>query len=238
MTETVAVRVADVYYDIKMHPPSAIDGLVDWLRFGRREQPKKPERLRIGPINLRIRSGVVFGLSVSHALLRSKLFASIEGREAPAAGEVVVSGKASSAPRIRREFTPQLSVTEALMAGLLVDGGDVDDAKRRLEAAFLFAGMLDLAFVKIQDISEVDRARLAVAACLFREADIFLLDEISLLFNRPTLDKIYGRAALLAASGRTVILASSDEEWLKNNCAQVANLNSLFKTKKTALLQN
>ncbi|MDF3809997.1 MULTISPECIES: hypothetical protein [Rhodopseudomonas] len=179
----------------------------------------------------------MFGLAVSHALLRSKLFASIEGRETPATGTVEVSGKVSSASQIRTELAPALSVSNALMAALLIGAGGADAAKRRLEAAFLFAGLLDLAYVSIGDISEVDRAKLAVAACLFGEADIFLLDEMSLLFNREMLEKICGRAALLAAEGKTVILASSNDDWLKGSCGQVANLGNLYKTKKSTLLQ-
>lgn len=227
MTETAAdfsVQITDAYYDIATRRPTLIDAFVDWLPFGRRERPLKRDQLRLGKASLQIRRGVVFGLAVSNALLRSKVFASIEGREAPAEGTVLVKGSVASAPRIRGDLSSSMSVSEALMEVLLVSGGDRDQAKRRLEASILFAGMLDLAYVKIQDVSESDRARLAVAACLFREADIFLLDEISLIFDRATLEKICGRAALLAASGKTVVLASTNYDWLKANCTALVGL--------------
>ena len=227
MTETAAdfeIQVIAAQYEISMSPPTAIDRFVQWIPFGRRELPLKLDRLRMEIAHLQIRRGLVYGLAVSNALLRSKLFGSIEGREAPSGGVVQVKGRVSSASEIRNALAPSLSVSEALLAAVTGPGGDMDRAKRWFEASFLFSGMLDLAYVKIQDISELDRARIAATACLFREADIYLLDEISLVFDQSMIKKICGRAALLAASGKTVVLASADRDWLQSNCNAVISI--------------
>lgn len=229
MTEAVAtepaVQIIGASFDVRMNRATTIDTVVEWLPFGRREGPVRSAQLRIGGVSLSIPHGRVSGLFISEPLLRSKIFASIEGRDPPSEGRVVVSGSVSSSAELRDALPQQATVSDALLAGLRF-GVDSDNAKRRLEPTFLFAGMLKLAYVKIRDLSDMDRAKLAVAICLFREADIFLLDELSLIFDDATLLKICSRASLLAASGKTVILASGNQEWLGANCDEVAAIQS------------
>ncbi|MGP9813735.1 ATP-binding cassette domain-containing protein [Rhodopseudomonas sp. NSM] len=226
MTQDEVVHVAGACFDIETQPPSAADALVGWLRFGRRDHPHKPKQLRLGPIDLQIRAGSVLGILGPRPLLHRKLFTSIEGREAPSAGTIRVTGRVSSAAAIRDGLQPRHSVADALSAALVSPGGDPDAAKRRLEVAFLFAGMLDLAYVLVRDISEMDRARIAVTACLFRDADIYLLDEMSLMFDPQMLGKIRGHAAVMAASGKTVVLASASDDWLRSASDVIVELGA------------
>lgn len=208
------VQITGACFDVEMQPPSAADALVQWLQFGRREQPRRSSQFSFGPIDLSIGRGALVCLSGSTPLLNQKVFAGIDGRKRPSAGAIVVNGLVSSAPRTRATLSNDASVGEALMDGLLALDRDADEAKRQIETAFLFAGLLDLAFVRVREVSEIDRARIATAACLLCDADVYLLDEISLMYDTGMRDKIRARVRLLAASGKTVILATSTPDWL------------------------
>ncbi|WP_420132105.1 hypothetical protein [Rhodopseudomonas sp.] len=222
------VQMTGACFDVETQSPSAADALVRWLEFGRREQPRRSAQFRFGPMDLKIQRGALLVLSHSSPLLNHKLFACIDGRERAAAGSVVVNGVVSSAARIRGALSDSSSVSDALMTGLRMPDGDADEAKRRIESAFLFAGMLDLAYVRIKDIAEIDRARIAMTACLLRDADLYLLDEMALLFDASMSEKIHARAQLLAASGKTVVLATSAPEWLRDPSFPAAELNMGF----------
>ncbi|MFC0239698.1 hypothetical protein [Rhodopseudomonas telluris] len=222
------VQMTGACFDVETLSPSAADALVRWLEFGRREQPRRSAQFRFGPMDLKIQRGALLILSHSSPLLNHKLFACIDGRNRAAAGSLVVNGVVSSAAKIRAALSERDSVADALMAGLRMPDGDADEAQRRIESAFLFAGMLDLAYVRIKDIAEIDRARIAMTACLLRDADLYLLDEMALMFDTGMREKIHTRAQLLAASGKTVVLATSSPEWLQDPSFPATELNLSF----------
>jgi ABC-type polysaccharide/polyol phosphate transport system ATPase subunit len=220
----VAIDVKDALFEIVQPRASLLDRVVEALPFGRRETPTRASALTTGPMNFKIRKATRHGLLVSSATARSKLYDTIVGDVKPTSGEVRVAGSVSSAVQIRRQFSRRATVLDELRRALWVHRSGLDEAERNWEAAILFAGMLDSAHSRMRDLSELDHARLATAACVFRKADIYLLDELSLLQVPSVLERIAGKTALLGALGKTVVLASVNPDWLRRNCNDVATI--------------
>lgn len=176
--------------------------------------------------------GVVQGASGSG---RSSLLLATAGRMRDLTGHGTCAGhdlvRASAAIRSRTavarladlvDLEPQLTVGESLVERSLTEGISTPAAESALTA---IEGLFGVTFPRralVEDLSRLDRGRLALALAALRPAELIIFDDVDRDLDPTDQHQLYAAMLLIAATGCAVLASTTTAETIPSAATVVA----------------
>lgn len=207
-----------------------------------------PPLLRVSHLGLTSQHGPVFS-DVSFALAphtlgvvhghsgsgRSSLLLAAAGRMRGLTGHGSCAGhdllRASAAIRSRTavarladlvDLEPQLTVQESLVERSLTEGISASAAESALTAIESLFGLAFPRRVLIEDLSRLDRGRLALALAALRPAELIIFDDVDRDLDPTDQGQLYAAMTIIAATGCAVLASTTTAQAIPNAATVVA----------------
>jgi len=190
--------------------------------------------------NLHIREGDFLGIRGDSGKGKTTLLNIILGFVTPEAGEVAINGAVSS-PRDRPQYWSRIAyvkqqpfiIHDTLRVNITLDETHFD--KERLDRVVAMAGLdelirklpggLDAVIAENgKNISGGQRQRIAVARALYKDPDLFLLDEPFSELDEASEERLLETFRQLAAAGKIVVMITHKRESL-TWCTETVSLD-------------
>ena len=176
-------------------------------------------------VSLRVSPGECLGLLGPNGAGKSTLLRVAAGIYAPTSGGVQRRGRAAFLG-LGTLWRPELSARENAELGLLLMGLTRRAARARLDPALDFAGLRDAAEVRLAELSAGQAARLAFAAAVNSDAELFFIDEMLSVGDAAFQERCTAALCDLRRAGRAFLVASHDEGLLGRLGAAVVRVEA------------
>lgn len=175
-------------------------------------------------VSFDVERGECLGVTGPNGAGKSTLLGLLAGILEPTSGTVEVSGRTSTFFSPHAGQQAELSVRDNIeIAGILM-GLRRRELKRREDAILDFAGLTDVAEVRLGELSSGQVARAAFSTMIHSDIDLLLVDEALSAGDRAFQDKCRSAFARLRSEGKTLIVASHDEALLRSLAARPMRL--------------
>lgn len=188
-------------------------------------------RLILDAVTFVVPAGTAVGVVAPNGAGKSLLLDIVAGFVAPSSGRVRLFGHDPRASALRGQVAtlPQRALADTVdrVGSFLrhIAGLEGLDATGAVPAILERLALADLATVRICDLSEGVRQRVALAVVLLGRPRIVLLDEPTLGLD-PAGQQAVGTAVAELQTRATVLVASSDPATVESLCAEVVGLGS------------
>lgn len=215
MSDEVAISVRDVTKKYRLFT-SPTDRFKEALHPLRKRYHHEFWALK--GINFDIRRGQVVGLVGRNGVGKSTLLQIIAGILQPTSGTVTVNGLTSALLELGAGFNHEFTGRDNVILNGAIVGRSRTEMLRRLPDIEAFAAIGEFFDQPVKTYSSGMFARLAFAAAVNLDPDVFIIDEILAVGDIRFQNKCYSKLEDLQSRKKTIIIVSHDPEAIIRHC--------------------
>lgn len=232
MKDNIAIEIINVTKKYVMHheKPTLVERL-----FSHKDEIFTALR----NINLTIKKGERVGVIGANGSGKTTFLKIVSGIATPTTGKVVVKGKIVSLIDLEAGFHPDLTGLQNIYLNGMILGMKNSEIKSSLKNIIEFANIGKFIDTQLFTYSQGMKLRLSFAVAIHVNPDILILDENISVGDIDFQKKCVEKLAEFIKCGKTLIIASHDLNYLKDNCNRVVYLKNgrLFKTGRIDLIE-
>jgi len=191
--------------------------------------PKKKQQVlkkAVDRLSLSIDRGSVVGIQGVNGSGKSTFIKLLAGITRPSSGRVLLRGKVASLLEVGTGFHPDLSGRENIFLNGSILGMSRKYIQSKYDEILAFSELEAYEDVAIKKYSTGMEMRLAFAVAIHIESDIILLDEVLAVGDPAFRQKCIRRLKQLAASHKTILIVSHNQDMLHQLCDRMLTFES------------
>jgi ABC-2 type transport system ATP-binding protein len=175
----------------------------------------------VNGVSFTIEEGESVGLMGLNGSGKSTLLKMINGVMKPDKGEVLTRGRIAGLIATGAGFHPQISGRDNVYLNAAILGMTEAETDKKFDAIVEFADIGKFLDTPVGHYSSGMFARLGFAVAVHTDSDIFLIDEVLAVGDRPFKRKCMARMQEIRAEGRTMVYVSHAAGSVKKMCDRV-----------------
>ena len=172
-------------------------------------------------VDLSVEQGESIGLMGLNGSGKSTLLKLINGVMRPDSGQVLTRGRIAGLIATGAGFHPQLSGRENLILNAAILGMSEAETKRKFDQIVEFADIGRHLDSPVGNYSSGQFSRLGFAVAVHTDSDIFLIDEVLAVGDKPFKKKCLARMEEIRREGRTMFYVSHSAPSVRRMCDRV-----------------
>ena len=216
MTESIVVRGASKQFTMRYHRT-----IKQITIAAMRRQKISDDFLAVNDVSFTIEQGESVGLMGLNGSGKSTLLKLINGVMKPDAGEVLTRGRIAGLIATGAGFHPQLTGRDNVFLNAAILGMSEAETNRKFDAIVEFADIGKFLDTPVGHYSSGMFSRLGFAVAVHTDSDIFLIDEVLAVGDRPFKRKCMARMQEIRAEGRTMVYVSHAAGSVRKMCDRV-----------------
>jgi ABC-2 type transport system ATP-binding protein len=186
-----------------------------------RRQPISESFKAVDDVSFTIEQGESVGLMGLNGSGKSTLLKLINGVMRPDSGEVLTRGRIAGLIATGAGFHPQLTGRDNVFLNAAILGMSEAETKRKFDQIVEFADIGKFLDTPVGHYSSGMFSRLGFAVAVHTDSDIFLVDEVLAVGDRPFKRKCLQRMQEIREEGRTLIYVSHAAGSVRKMCDRV-----------------
>ena len=216
MTESIVVENVTKSFTMRYHRT------IKQMSIARvRGQEISETFLAVDDVSFRVDQGESIGLMGLNGSGKSTLLKLINGVMKPDTGSVLTRGRIAGLIATGAGFHPQLTGRENVFLNAAILGMTEKETKAKFDDIVEFADVGKFLDVPVGNYSSGMFARLGFAVAVHTDSDIFLVDEVLAVGDRPFKRKCIARMEEIRATGRTLFYVSHAPGSVRKMCERV-----------------
>ena len=216
MTESVVCRDATKLFTMRYHRT-----IKQITIAALRKQAISESFEAVNDVSFTIEQGESVGLMGLNGSGKSTLLKLINGVMKPDRGEVLTRGRIAGLIATGAGFHPQISGRDNVFLNAAILGMSEAETNRKFDQIVEFADIGKFLDTPVGHYSSGMFARLGFAVAVHTDSDIFLIDEVLAVGDRPFKRKCMARMQEIRAEGRTMVYVSHAAGSVKKMCDRV-----------------
>ena len=216
MTESIVVRDVTKTFTMRYHR-TIKQMTVAMLR----KQAISDDFLALDDISFTVQQGEAIGLMGLNGSGKSTLLKIINGVMKPDGGSVLTRGRIAGLIATGAGFHPQLTGRENVYLNAAILGMSEAETNRKFDQIVEFADIGRFLDTPVGHYSSGMFSRLGFAVAVHTDSDIFLVDEVLAVGDKPFKRKCIARMEEIKAEGRTLFYVSHSAPSVKRMCERV-----------------
>jgi ABC-2 type transport system ATP-binding protein len=177
--------------------------------------------LALDGVDFRIEQGESVGLMGLNGSGKSTLLKLINGVMKPDTGTVQTRGRIAGLIATGAGFHPQLTGRDNVFLNAAILGMSEAETNRKLDAIIEFADIGKFLDTPVGHYSSGMFSRLGFAVAVHTDSDIFLVDEVLAVGDKPFKKKCINRMEEIKKEGRTLVYVSHSAPSVRRMCERV-----------------
>jgi ABC-2 type transport system ATP-binding protein len=177
--------------------------------------------LALDDVSFTVQQGEAIGLMGLNGSGKSTLLKIINGVMKPDAGSVLTRGRIAGLIATGAGFHPQLTGRDNVYLNAAILGMSQAETDRKFEQIVEFADVGKFLDTPVGHYSSGMFSRLGFAVAVHTDSDIFLVDEVLAVGDKPFKKKCIARMEEIKAEGRTLFYVSHSGPSVKRMCDRV-----------------
>jgi len=186
-----------------------------------RGQDLRDSFLALDDVSFEVKQGESIGLMGLNGSGKSTLLKIVNGIMRPDTGSVLTRGRISGLIATGAGFHPQLSGRENVYLNAAILGMSEAETRRKFDEIVDFAQVGKFLDTQVGHYSSGMFARLGFAVAVHVDSDIFLVDEVLAVGDKPFKKKCMEKIAEIRAEGRTLFYVSHAPGSVRKVCDRV-----------------
>src|SRR5687767_603866 len=186
-----------------------------------RRQEIKNSFLALDDVSFTVEQGESIGLMGLNGSGKSTLLKVINGVMRPDSGSVLTRGRIAGLIATGAGFHPQLTGRENIYLNAAILGMSEADTNRKFDDIIEFADIGKFLETPVGHYSSGMFSRLGFAVAVHTDSDIFLVDEVLAVGDKPFKRKCIARMEEIKKEGRTLFYVSHSAPSVKRMCDRV-----------------
>jgi ABC-2 type transport system ATP-binding protein len=186
-----------------------------------RRQEISDSFLALQDVSFTVQQGEAIGLMGLNGSGKSTLLKIINGVMRPDAGEVRTRGRIAGLIATGAGFHPQLTGRENIYLNAAILGMSDAETRRKFDDIIEFADVGKFLDTPVGHYSSGMFSRLGFAVAVHTDSDIFLVDEVLAVGDKPFKRKCIARMEEIKKEGRTLFYVSHSAPSVKRMCERV-----------------
>ena len=175
----------------------------------------------VDDVSFTIQQGESVGLMGLNGSGKSTLLKMINGVMRPDRGEILTRGRIAGLIATGAGFHPQLTGRDNVYLNAAILGMSEAETKRKFDQIVEFADIGKFLDTPVGHYSSGMFSRLGFAVAVHTESDIFLIDEVLAVGDRPFKKKCMARMQEIREEGRTLLYVSHASASVRKMCDRV-----------------
>jgi ABC-2 type transport system ATP-binding protein len=221
VTESIVVRNVSKKFTIRYHRT-----LKQMTTAAVRRQQISNTFNALQDVSFTVQQGESIGLMGLNGSGKSTLLKLINGVMKPDAGEVLTRGRIAGLIATGAGFHPQLTGRENIYLNAAIIGMSEKETDAKFDQIVEFADIGRFLDTQVGHYSSGMFSRLGFAVAVHTDSDIFLMDEVLAVGDKPFKRKCMKRMAEIKAEGRTMFYVSHAAGSVKKMCDRVLVLEN------------
>ncbi len=213
MTESIVVRNVTNRFTMRYHRT-----IKQMTVAAVRRQQLSDSFLAVNDVSFTVEQGESIGLMGLNGSGKSTLLKLISGVMKPDSGSVQTRGRIAGLIATGAGFHPQLTGRENIYLNAAILGMSEAETKRKFDQIIDFASVGKFLDTPVGHYSSGMFARLGFAVAVHADSDIFLVDEVLAVGDRPFKKKCLQRMQEVKAEGRTLFYVSHSPGSVRKMC--------------------
>ena len=220
MTESIVVENVSKRFTMRYHRT------IKQMSIAKiRGQQLSDSFLAVDDVSFTVQQGESIGLMGLNGSGKSTLLKVINGVMRPDSGRVLTRGRIAGLIATGAGFHPQLTGRENLYLNAAILGMSEKETKARFDDIVEFADIGKFLDTPVGHYSSGMFARLGFAVAVHTDSDVFLVDEVLAVGDRPFKRKCMARMQEIRESGRTLFYVSHAPGSVRKMCDRVLVLD-------------
>ena len=215
---TVMIRADHVSKEFKMRYHRTIKQITI---AALRRQPISDSFLAVNDVSFEIEQGESVGLMGLNGSGKSTLLKLINGVMRPDAGQVLTRGRIAGLIATGAGFHPQLTGRENVFLNAAILGMTEAETKAKFDQIIDFADIGKFLDTPVGHYSSGMFSRLGFAVAVHTDSDIFLIDEVLAVGDKPFKRKCMAKMQEIREEGRTLVYVSHAAGSVRKMCDRV-----------------
>jgi ABC-2 type transport system ATP-binding protein len=186
-----------------------------------RKQKISDSFLAVNDVSFSIEQGESVGLMGLNGSGKSTLLKLINGVMRPDAGSVLTRGRIAGLIATGAGFHPQLTGRDNVYLNAAILGMTEEETRRKFDQIVEFADIGRFLDTPVGHYSSGMFSRLGFAVAVHTDSDIFLIDEVLAVGDRPFKQKCLARMQEIRKEGRTLVYVSHAAGSVRKMCDRV-----------------
>ncbi len=216
MSESIVVRNASKRFTLRYHRT-----LKQMTIAALRKQEISNTFLAVDDVSFTVQQGESIGLMGLNGSGKSTLLKLINGVMRPDEGEVLTRGRIAGLIATGAGFHPQLTGRDNIYLNAAIMGMSEAETNRKFDQIIEFADIGRFLDTPVGNYSSGMFARLGFAVAVHTDSDIFLIDEVLAVGDKPFKKKCIARMEEIKAEGRTMFYVSHSAPSVRRMCDRV-----------------
>ena len=216
MTESIVVRNVSKRFTMRYHRT-----LKQMAIAAAKKQDISDSFLALDNVSFTVEQGESIGLMGLNGSGKSTLLKLINGVMKPDGGEVLTRGRIAGLIATGAGFHPQLTGRENVYLNAAILGMSEAETRRKFDQIVEFADIGRFLDTPVGHYSSGMFSRLGFAVAVHTESDIFLVDEVLAVGDKPFKKKCIARMEEIKAEGRTMFYVSHAAPSVRRMCERV-----------------
>ena len=213
MTESIVVRNVTKNFTMRYHRT-----LKQMSVAALRRERMSDSFVAVDDVSFTVEQGESIGLMGLNGSGKSTLLKLISGVMTPDSGTVRTRGRIAGLIATGAGFHPQLTGRENIFLNAAIIGMSEAETKRKFDQIIEFAAIGKFLDTPVGHYSSGMFSRLGFAVAVHADSDIFLVDEVLAVGDRPFKRKCMRRMEEVKAEGRTLFYVSHSPGSVKKMC--------------------
>lgn len=215
-TESIVVRNVNKQFTLRYHRTLKQMAVARW-----RGQDISDTFLAVNDVSFTVQQGESIGLMGLNGSGKSTLLKIINGVMKPDGGEVLTRGRIAGLIATGAGFHPQLTGRENVYLNAAILGMTEAETNRKFDQIVEFADIGRFLDTPVGNYSSGMFSRLGFAVAVHTDSDIFLVDEVLAVGDKPFKQKCIARMEEIRKEGRTLFYVSHAAASVKKMCDRV-----------------
>ena len=213
MTESIVVANASKRFTMRYHRT-----IKQMTVAAVRRQRLSDSFLAVDDVSFTVAQGESIGLMGLNGSGKSTLLKLISGVMKPDTGSVLTRGRIAGLIATGAGFHPQLTGRENIVLNAAIIGMSEAETKRKFDQIIEFADIGKFLDTPVGHYSSGMFSRLGFSVAVHADSDIFLVDEVLAVGDRPFKRKCLARMQEVKAEGRTLFYVSHSPGSVRKMC--------------------
>jgi ABC-2 type transport system ATP-binding protein len=213
MTESIVVANASKRFTMRYHRT-----IKQMTVAAVRRQKLSDSFLAVDDVSFSVEQGESIGLMGLNGSGKSTLLKLISGVMKPDSGSVLTRGRIAGLIATGAGFHPQLTGRENIILNAAIIGMSEAETKRKFDQIIDFADIGKFLDTPVGHYSSGMFSRLGFSVAVHADSDIFLVDEVLAVGDRPFKRKCLARMQEVKAEGRTLFYVSHSPGSVRKMC--------------------